>query len=94
MQVIRKWINDGRGAGHKLRVSPAMERLLVRYRRYFEITAANPSETIVPTVDIDLAWHTHQPSPRSYFQFPVGKTKNFVDHNDKFTRLNSVLHGI
>lgn len=60
-----------------------MERLLMRYDRYFAIISSHPGETVVPTVDIDLAWHTHQLSPQSYFEHSVSKTKYFVDHNDK-----------
>ncbi|KAK6070905.1 alpha-ketoglutarate-dependent sulfonate dioxygenase [Seiridium cupressi] len=34
-------------------------------------------------VNVDLAWHTHQLSPPSYFNYAVSKTGAFTDHNDK-----------
>jgi hypothetical protein len=60
-----------------------MDRLLVKYSRFIDIIAQHPTQAVTPTLDVDLAWHTHQLSPKSYFVFTVGKTKNFVDHNDK-----------
>ena len=55
----------------------------VKYLRFMAIIAAHPNEAAVPTLDVDLAWHTHQLSPRSYLAFTVAKTKTLVDHNDK-----------
>jgi len=37
----------------------------------------------VPTLDVDLAWHTHQLSPRAYYAYTVGNCGRFVDHDDK-----------
>jgi hypothetical protein len=60
-----------------------MRRLLVRYTRFFTILSAHPDGFACPTLDIDLAWHTHQLSPRSYFRYSVGEAGVFVDHNDR-----------
>lgn len=61
-----------------------MERLLIKYERFFRIMAANPDRTAVPTLDVDLAWHTHQLSPREYYLFSIRTTKDrFIDHDDK-----------
>lgn len=37
----------------------------------------------VPTLDIDLAWHTHQLSPSSYYVRTVTLRGRFLDHNDR-----------
>jgi hypothetical protein len=37
----------------------------------------------VPTLDVDLAWHTHQLNPSVYLQYTVAQTKTFIDHDDK-----------
>jgi hypothetical protein len=37
----------------------------------------------VPTLDVDLAWHTHQLSPPAYLGFTYAKTQKFIDHDDK-----------
>lgn len=60
-----------------------MERLLKKYERFFEIAAKNPSQFITPTLDVDLAWHTHQLNPPQYFAYTVEVTGTFTDHNDK-----------
>ncbi len=58
-------------------------RLLVKYHRFMDIMKANPSQVAVPTLDVDLAWHTHQLSPSAYYRYTVGKMSRFVDHDDK-----------
>ncbi|KAK1674011.1 hypothetical protein BDP55DRAFT_555385 [Colletotrichum godetiae] len=63
-----------------------MAKLLNKYARFIEIIAIASStedKVAVPTLDVDLAWHTHQLTPQSYFNFTLAKTGAFVDHNDK-----------
>lgn len=60
-----------------------MERLLIKYTRYIALVAAHPGEPAVPTLDLDLAWHTHQLTPKSYLEYTVEKTGTLVDHSDK-----------
>jgi hypothetical protein len=33
------------------------------------IISENPKHTAVPTLDVDLAWHTHQLSPKPYYEY-------------------------
>lgn len=35
-------------------------RCLMYVRRFLDLMANSPSSFFVPTLDIDLAWHTHQ----------------------------------
>ncbi|KAI8169637.1 hypothetical protein K4K49_012044 [Colletotrichum sp. SAR 10_70] len=63
-----------------------MSALLTKYTRFMTIVSLASStkdRVAVPTVDVDLAWHTHQLSPRSYYDYTVAETAAFVDHNDK-----------
>ncbi|ETS75765.1 hypothetical protein PFICI_12709 [Pestalotiopsis fici W106-1] len=60
-----------------------MEKALKKYERFFEIASTHPDQAVTPTLDVDLAWHTHQLSPQSYFKYAVSKTGVFTDHNDK-----------
>lgn len=62
---------------------PTIARFLIKYDRFFSIMASKPDQVVVPTVDIDLIWHTHQLSPRQYYKFTVAKIGLFVDHHDK-----------
>ncbi|KAI0127876.1 hypothetical protein BJ170DRAFT_702122 [Xylariales sp. AK1849] len=68
---------------HSPEATQTMKRLLQKYDRFFQMMALYPNQVAVPTLDIDLVWHTHQLSPREYYQFTVEKTKSFTDHNDK-----------
>ena len=38
---------------------------------------------VVPTLDVDLAWHTHQLNPRSYYDTTTRILDKFMDHDDK-----------
>jgi hypothetical protein len=39
---------------------------------------------MVPTLDVDLVWHTHQLSPVRYMIFSKATANGrFVDHNDR-----------
>ncbi|OJI81968.1 hypothetical protein ASPTUDRAFT_57718 [Aspergillus tubingensis CBS 134.48] len=65
-------------------------RMIRKYSVFFGIMADNPKEMAVPTLDVDLAWHTHQLSPRQYYNYSVRLTNRpmrFIDHNDKVDEL-------
>jgi hypothetical protein len=68
--------------------SPALEstitRLIAKYTVFFKIMAQNPGHIAVPTLDVDLAWHTHQLSPAYYYAYAASQpTGEFIDHDDK-----------
>lgn len=66
-----------------------MERLLIKYGRFMQIIISNQDNLAVPTLDVDLAWHTHQLSPAAYYNYCIGQSSEmgkkmlYVDHNDK-----------
>lgn len=67
-----------------------MDRLLQKYQRFMLIMTEYPMSLTVPTLDVDLAWHTHQLAPRAYYKFSTyntamstSKEAKFIDHNDK-----------
>ncbi|KAE8372739.1 hypothetical protein BDV26DRAFT_285690 [Aspergillus bertholletiae] len=74
---------------HSPAVKATMDRLIQKYEVFFQIMAQNPRNMAVPTLDVDLAWHTHQLSPSRYFDYSVYTTRqytraaNFIDHDDK-----------
>lgn len=74
---------------HSPALPNTMKRLLVKYSNFFEILK-DKFHMAVPTLDVDLAWHTHQLSPWKYMQHSLRTTKTFVDHDDKVaeTKLN------
>lgn len=59
-----------------------------KYDIFWGIIVANPARMAVPTLDVDLVWHTHQLSPKDYYTHSITTTtKNrpvrFIDHNDR-----------
>ncbi|KZL83637.1 chloroperoxidase-like protein [Colletotrichum incanum] len=54
-----------------------------RYARFFHLIAAHPGTVMVPTLDIDLVWHTHQLSPARYLAYSKRATGKLVDHDDE-----------
>lgn len=74
---------------HSPAVMATMDRLIRKYEHFFYIMVSNPRHMAVPTLDVDLAWHTHQLSPSRYFQYSIHKSKFFsrdsvfIDHDDK-----------
>ncbi|KAJ5287682.1 Protein of unknown function DUF1399 [Penicillium angulare] len=71
--------------------SPALmettKRLIKKYTVFLGIIFANPKEMAVPTLDVDLAWHTHQLKPQRYYKYTTKmtpeRTRRFIDHDDK-----------
>lgn len=67
--------------------SPAVEgtlsRGIIRYERFLKLFKLYPRAMLVPTLDIDLVWHTHQCSPAQYGLVIRQMTGRFIDHNDK-----------
>ncbi|KAH7139670.1 hypothetical protein B0J13DRAFT_527345 [Dactylonectria estremocensis] len=68
---------------HSPAARETMARICVKYQRFVAIMADNGSRLIVPTLDVDLAWHTHQLSPSAYYAYTKAVTKKFVRHDDK-----------
>ncbi|KAK7442078.1 hypothetical protein VKT23_016354 [Stygiomarasmius scandens] len=54
-----------------------LHHAIARYHAFLDLMMANPSSMIVPTLDIDLVWHTHQ--------------LKFLDHDDKVEEGRPVL---
>lgn len=68
---------------HSPAAKETMKRLLVKYERFIKIMATYALHVAVPTLDVDLGWHTHQLSPRPYYDYTMAKCKKFIDHDDK-----------
>lgn len=79
--------------------SPALQGTLARgisrYEKFFQLLAAFPEKVIVPTLDIDLVWHTHQCSPSGYFAYTQALTGRFINHDDSIAKgdLKKALQG-
>ncbi|KXG46710.1 uncharacterized protein PGRI_039610 [Penicillium griseofulvum] len=73
---------------HSPTVFNTMDRLIKKYEVFFKIMMENPKNMAVPTLDVDLAWHTHQLNPSRYYTYSTirptaGGVHVFIDHDDK-----------
>lgn len=81
---------------HSPTARTTMDRLVTKYKRFIGLMADYPDKTCVPTLDVDLAWHTHQLSPLRYYAYTTQatgkatsislplKTKSVVTKGGKF----------
>ncbi|EIW76418.1 hypothetical protein CONPUDRAFT_111340, partial [Coniophora puteana RWD-64-598 SS2] len=60
-----------------------LEHCVARYHAFLGLMAESPELFFVPTLDIDLAWHTHQLMATTYQQNCRRYIKRYVDHDDK-----------
>ncbi|KAG9840242.1 hypothetical protein KCU98_g9383, partial [Aureobasidium melanogenum] len=67
---------------HSPALSHTIPRLIRKYSRFIAIIAKH-NKLAVPTLDVDLAWHTHQLNSLHYMQYTIAKAKSFIDHDDK-----------
>ncbi|KZV73874.1 hypothetical protein PENSPDRAFT_251450 [Peniophora sp. CONT] len=61
----------------------ALHHASARYHAFLDLMASSPDAFFVPTLDIDLAWHTHQLSGAKYNSDCLKLIGRFVDHDDK-----------
>lgn len=67
--------------------SPAIEgtlqRAIDRYSKFLKLLKLYPKMMLVPTLDIDLVWHTHQCSPSRYDAGTLKVAGRRINHDDK-----------
>jgi predicted transcriptional regulator len=64
-------------------VGGTMRRAIDRYNKFLKLFILYPGKTLVPTLDIDLVWHTHQCSAISYEETMRARTGRYINHDDK-----------
>ncbi|KAL6449614.1 GRDP1 Glycine-rich domain-containing protein 1 [Candida maltosa Xu316] len=70
---------------HSPLIFKSMSESAIRYLRFFEmLTDINLKQILVPTLDIDLLWHTHQLTMYGYFRdCRSSAIHSVIDHDDK-----------
>jgi hypothetical protein len=63
-------------------VAGTLERAGTRYKGFLKLFKLYKSTMLVPTLDIDLVWHTHQCSPAEYFASTKKIAGRFINHDD------------
>ncbi|KAI0720627.1 hypothetical protein C8Q72DRAFT_890601 [Fomitopsis betulina] len=56
---------------------------ITRYHAFMDMMSASPASFFVPTLDIDLVWHTHQLTAGRYAEDCKTYVGRYVDHDDK-----------
>ncbi|KAF8544408.1 hypothetical protein BDD12DRAFT_873115 [Trichophaea hybrida] len=60
-----------------------LPRAQIKYSNFFALFKMFPGETMVPTLDVDLFWHSHQLTPARYYTYCFLAAGRFIDHDDK-----------
>ncbi|KAJ7119045.1 hypothetical protein C8R44DRAFT_625746 [Mycena epipterygia] len=61
----------------------ALQHAIARYHAFLDLMSSSPASFFVPTLDIDLVWHTHQLMASNYSRDTVKYVGRFIDHDDK-----------
>ncbi|KAJ3320301.1 hypothetical protein HDU76_000340 [Blyttiomyces sp. JEL0837] len=62
--------------------SETLAKATIRYHRFLLLMGKEPDRFLVPTLDIDLMWHTHLIFPSFYQRYCIQFLKRIVDHDD------------
>ncbi|KAI8145365.1 hypothetical protein BJV82DRAFT_35496 [Fennellomyces sp. T-0311] len=57
-------------------------RGILHYHKFLQLFITHPGETMVPTLEVDLAWHAHMLHPSSYQTFTRSYIGRMINHND------------
>ncbi|KAI5810552.1 hypothetical protein BZA77DRAFT_169068 [Pyronema omphalodes] len=63
-------------------ISPLLQRAKEKYRTFFDLFQRFPGETMVPSLDTDLVWHTHLLTPARYYYWATQKCDRWIGHDD------------
>ncbi|KAJ7343339.1 hypothetical protein DFH08DRAFT_703050 [Mycena albidolilacea] len=61
----------------------ALQHAMARYHAFLDLMSSSPASFFVPTLDVDLSWHTHQLMADNYSKRTIEFVGRFVDHDDK-----------
>ncbi|CDH56061.1 predicted protein [Lichtheimia corymbifera JMRC:FSU:9682] len=53
-----------------------------QYHKFLGLMKRYPGQTLVPTLEIDLAWHTHMLHPQAYRAFTIKRVRQYINHDD------------
>ncbi|KAK7469974.1 hypothetical protein VKT23_001411 [Stygiomarasmius scandens] len=77
------WTNPTFFDGKESENETVLYHAIARYHAFLDLINANPESFFVPTLDIDLAWHTHQLMSNKYKNDCMKLIGKFIDHDDK-----------
>ena len=60
-----------------------LSRAVERAESYFTMFKIHPGKILVPTLDVDLVWHSTLLTPTAYREYTRRTSGRFIDHNDQ-----------
>ncbi|GLB34355.1 putative glycine-rich domain-containing protein-like [Lyophyllum shimeji] len=82
MQELR-WTHPDFFESDPDRAHLVLRHAIARYHGFLDLLAASPKSVFVPTLDIDLVWHTHQLMGPEYNADCMDHVGRYIDHDDK-----------
>lgn len=67
-------------------VAGTLRRAIDRYDKFVRLFKLHPGKALVPTLDVDLVWHTHQCSAELYQAYMIEHTGKFIRHDDQYEK--------
>ncbi|KAI0265155.1 hypothetical protein BC834DRAFT_802695, partial [Gloeopeniophorella convolvens] len=61
----------------------ALHHAVMRYHAFLDLMSSSQHALVVPTLDIDLVWHTHQLAGSRYQKDCKTNVGRYIDHDDK-----------
>ncbi|KDQ09178.1 hypothetical protein BOTBODRAFT_179194 [Botryobasidium botryosum FD-172 SS1] len=81
---IQKMVDLGWTHPHRFGNNRAiLVRCVARYHAFLDLMASESATFFVPTLDIDLSWHTHQLKAMSYRDQTYQLLKRILNHDDR-----------
>ncbi|KAI0091543.1 hypothetical protein BDY19DRAFT_1030884 [Irpex rosettiformis] len=68
---------------HDEEESVVLEHAIARYHAFLDLLSTSTTALFVPTLDIDLVWHTHQLLGQRYADDCLKYVGRYIDHDDK-----------
>lgn len=77
---------DGLGWTDKLYFGDHPELItdtVIQYHQFLDLFAHNPARPLVPTLIVDLGWHTHMLNAEKYREDTMRLFGRYMNHDDK-----------
>ncbi|CUS11570.1 unnamed protein product [Tuber aestivum] len=68
---------------HSPAIVDTIEAAVKKFERFMDMIKNYPDRCVVPTLNVDLVWHTLMGNPSSYWKYSVAITGKFIGHDDK-----------
>ncbi|KAF2401195.1 hypothetical protein EJ06DRAFT_381341 [Trichodelitschia bisporula] len=59
-----------------------VQRSIIKYERFFGMICSSREKDVAPTLDVDLAWHTHMLNPIAYSAYSHQHAGGLIDHDE------------